>query len=94
MQRVVGVPCHHEDSAATWNHHEVVGRVSCCHELGQGRVAEDGVVREADGGDVKIDQLHAEVVVGAEGHWEVDLPQRAGGTAPNAREGLAGLEPL
>ena len=63
------------------------------HELGQRWVAEDGIVGEADEGDVEIDQLRAEIVVGAEGHWEPDLSQGAGRPAPNAHEGLARPQP-
>ena len=68
--------------------------MSCCHEPGQGRIAEDGVVGEADGGDVEIDQLRAEIVVGAESYRKSDLPQGAGRPASDARERLAGLQPL
>ena len=49
-----------------------------CHELSQGRVPEDGVVREADAGDVEVDQLGAVVVARAEGDGKADLSQRAG----------------
>ena len=58
--------------------------MSRCHELGQSRVPENGVVREADAGDVEVDQLGAVVVARAEGDGEVDLPQGAGGTATNS----------
>ena len=64
------------------------------HEFGECRIPKDGVVWEADVGDVKVDQLRAVVVVGAEGHRVADLPQGVGGTAPNAREGLAGSKPF
>ena len=60
----------------------------------KGQIAEDGVVGEANGGDVEVDQLRAEVVAGAEGHWEADLPQGGGGTSSDARERPAGSEPL
>ena len=36
--------------------------VSCCHELGEGRIPEDGIVWEADVGDVEVDQLGAVVL--------------------------------
>ena len=55
-----------------------------CHELGQGGVAKDVIVWEANVSDVEVDQLRAEVVVGAEGHRKVDLHQGAEGTAPDA----------
>src|SRR3954465_12047987 len=77
-QRVSGVPVHGEDAAAPGHLHEVVRRVCRGHELGQRWIAEDGIVGEADGGDVEVDQLRAEVVVSAEGYWEPDLSQGAG----------------
>ena len=55
-----------------------------CHELSQGRVPEDGVVREADAGDVEVDQLGAVVVARAKGDGEADLPQGVGGAATNS----------
>ena len=57
--------------------------MGCRHELGQGRVPEDGVVREANAGDVKVDQLGAVVVSRAKGDREADLPQGVGGAAAN-----------
>src|SRR3954466_12773180 len=66
---------HGEGTVAPGHLHEVVRWVRGGHELSQCRVAEDGVVREADGGDVEVDHLRAEVVVGAEGYWEPDLSQ-------------------
>ena len=57
--------------------------MSRCHELGQSWVPEDGVVREADAGDVEVDQLGAVVVARAEGDGEADLPQRVGSAAAN-----------
>ena len=65
--------------------------MGCCHKLGQSWVPEDGVVREADVGDVEVDQLNAVVVVGADGHGKEDMPQGTGGTASDARDkGLLG----
>ena len=72
------VSMHGEDTAAPGHLHEVVRWVRRGHELVQRCVAEDGVVGEADGGDVEVDQLRAEVIVGAEGYWESDLSQGAG----------------
>ena len=66
--------------------------MGCCHELSQGRVPEDGVVWEADAGNVEVDQVHAVVVVGAQGHGKTELPQGAGGSASDAQDGLAGSE--
>ena len=45
-------------------------------------------------GDVKVDQLRAVVVVGAEGHRKANLPQGTGGAAFDARKRLAGSEPF
>ena len=42
------------------------------HELGQGGVPEDGIVRQADVSDVEVNELGAVVVACAEGDWEMD----------------------
>ena len=47
--------------------------MGCHHELSQGRLPEDGVVREADVGDVKVDQLGVVVFACAEGDKKADL---------------------
>ena len=52
---------------------DIVAVVSHCHELGEGRVPEDGIVRQANVGDVKVDELSAVVVALAEGDMEVNL---------------------
>ena len=54
--------------------------VSRGHELGQGRISKDGVVREANVGDVKVDELSAVALALSEGDREVDLPYWDGGT--------------
>ena len=53
--------------------------VGHCHELGQGWISKDGIVREADVGDVEVNELGAVVVALAEGDREADLPYRSGG---------------
>ena len=49
------------------------------HELGQGRIPEDGIVWQTDVGDVEVDELGAVVVALSEGDWEADLTDRHGG---------------
>ena len=49
------------------------------HELGESRVPEDGVVRQANVGDVEVDELGAVVVALAEGDRKAELPYRGGG---------------
>ena len=51
-----------------------------CHELGQGRIPEDGVVRQADVRDVEVDEFGAVVLALSEGDRQADLPYRCGGT--------------
>ena len=58
--------------------------VGHCHELGQGRTPEDGIVRQVDVCDVEVDELGAVVVALAEGDREVDLPYRGGGTVSDS----------
>ena len=55
-----------------------------CHELGQGRVPEDGIVRQADVHYVEVDELGAVVVALAEGDREVDMPYRGGGAVSDS----------
>ena len=50
------------------------------HELGESWVAEDGVVRQANVGDVKVDELGAVVVALPEGDRKANLPYWNGGT--------------
>ena len=50
------------------------------HELCQGWIPEDGVIRQADVRDVEVDELGAVFVAFSEGDWEADLPDRNGGT--------------
>ena len=62
------------------------------HELGQSWVPEDGVVWEANAGDVEVDELGAVVVARAEGNREADLPNRDGGAIGDSRERLGWLK--
>ena len=54
--------------------------VGHCHELGQGREAEDGVVGQVDRRDVEVDELGPVIGVRPEGDGEADLPYRGGRT--------------
>ena len=49
------------------------------HELGQGWVPKDGIVRKMDVGDVEVDELSAVVVALAEGDREANMPYQGGG---------------
>ena len=68
------------------NLYHVVGKVGDGHELGQGRPAENAVVRERCVGDVKDDLVGAEVVGITEGDRKSDLPQRSSHTPVQALE--------
>ena len=57
----------HDDPSASWHIENVVAVMGDCHELGQGWVPEDGIVRQADVRDVEVDELSAVVVTCAEG---------------------------
>ena len=50
------------------------------HELGQGWIPEDGIVRQTDVSDVEVDELGAVVVAFSEGDGKADLPDWGGGT--------------
>ena len=54
--------------------------VSDCHELGQGWIPEDGIVRQADVRDVEVDELDAVILALLEGDRRADLPYWCGGT--------------
>ena len=69
-----------DGSAASRHLEDVVAMVGHCHELGKGWIPKDGIVREADVGDIEVDELGAVVFALAEGDREVDLPYRSGGT--------------
>ena len=73
-----------DDSAASRHLEDVVAVVGHRHELGQGRIPEDGIVRQVDVGDVEVDELGAVVVALSEGDREADLPYRGDGTVSNS----------
>ena len=51
-----------DDSAASWHLEDVVAMVRDRHELGQGSIPEDGIVRQMDVSDVEVDELGVVVV--------------------------------
>ena len=62
------------------------------HELGQRWVPEDGVVWQANVGDVEVDELGAVVVTCPEGDRKADLPNRDRGAVGDSGEGLGWLK--
>ena len=52
--------------------------VGDCPEFGQRWVPEDGIVRQTDVGDIKVDELGVVVVALTEGDREANLPYRGG----------------
>ena len=54
--------------------------VSHCHELGQGWVPEDGILWQANVGDVKVNELGVVVVALPKGVTKANLPYWNGGT--------------
>ena len=54
--------------------------MSHCHELGQCRVPEDGIVWQTDVSDIEDYELGAVVVAFSEGDREADLAYRCGRT--------------
>ena len=69
-----------DDSTASWHLEDIVAMVSHCHKLGQDRISKDGVVGQANVGDVEVDELSAVVFALSEGDREADLPYRDGRT--------------
>ena len=66
----------YDDSAASRNLEDIVAMMGHRHELGQGRIPEDGVVWQVDVGDVEVDEFGGVVVAFSEGNGEADLPDR------------------
>ena len=56
-----------DDSPTSWHLENVVAVVSDCHELGQGWIPEDGIVRQANVHNVEVDELGAVVLALPEG---------------------------
>ena len=83
---------HRDDAATSWHLEDIVAVVSYGHELGQRWVPEDGVVRQADVGDVEVDELGAVVAASPEGDREADLPDRERGTVGDSGERLGWLK--
>ena len=50
--------------------------VSHCHELGQGWVPEDGIVRQANVGDVEVNELGAVIFALPKSDGKTNLPYR------------------
>ena len=68
-----------DDSPSSWHLENIVAVMSDCHELGQGWIPEDGIVRQANVRDVEVDELGAIVLALPEGDRQADLPYRRGG---------------
>ena len=79
-----------DDSAAPWHLEDVVAVVCHCHELGQGRIPEDGIVWQTDVGDVEVDELGAVVVALPEGDWRPTCPIGTVEPSVTPEKGLVG----
>ena len=79
-------------TAISWHLEDIVAVVGYGHELGQRWVPEDGVVRQANVGDVEVDELGAVVVACPEGDREADLPNRDRGAVGDSGERLGWLK--
>ena len=53
--------------------------VSYGHELGQRWVPKDGIVWQANAGNIKVDELGTVVLALSKGDMEAELPYRGGG---------------
>ena len=62
------------------------------HELGQGRIPEDGILWQVDVGDIEVDEFSAVVVAFSEGNGEADLPDRGSRAIGDSGEWLGGLK--
>ena len=69
-----------DDSAASRHLEDILAVMGHRHELGQGWIPEDGVVRQTDVCDVEVDELGVVVLAFSKGDRDADLPYRRGGT--------------
>ena len=74
----------HDDVAVPWHLEDIVAMVGHRHKLGQGQIPEDGIVWQADVGDVKVDELSVVVVALSKGDREAYLFYRGGGAVSNS----------
>ena len=58
--------------------------VSHCHELGQSWVPEDGILWQANVGDIEVNELDAVVVMLPKGDRKANLPYWNGGTVSDS----------
>ena len=58
--------------------------VSYCHELGQGWIPEDGIVWQANVGNVEVDELGTVVLVLSESYREANLTYRSAGAVSDS----------
>ena len=68
-----------DDPATSWHLEDVVA-MSHCHKLGQSRVPKDGILWQANVGNIKVNELGTVVLVLPKGDKEADLPYRDSGT--------------
>ena len=66
--------------------------VSHCHELGQSWVPEDGIVWQADVGDVEVNELGVVIVALPKGDRKTYMPYRNSGTISDPTERLGRLK--
>ena len=52
-----------DDPATSWHLEGVVAMVSHCHKLGQGGIPEDGIVWQANVGNIEVNELGTVVLV-------------------------------
>ena len=79
-----------DDSAASRHLEDVVAVVCHCHELGQGRIPKDGVLRQTNVGDVKVDELGGVVLAFSEGDREGTCPIGVVEPSVTPEKGLVG----
>ena len=58
--------------------------VGHCHELGQGWIPEDGIVWQANVGNVEVDELGTVVLALSERDREANLPYQSGGAVSDS----------
>ena len=79
-----------DDSAASWHLEDIVAVVGDCHEFDWHRIPKDGIVRQADVGNVEVDELGVVVVMLTEGDRETNLPYRVVEPLVTLEKGLVG----
>ena len=81
---------HSDDCAASWHLEDIVAVMGHGHELAEGWVPEDGIVRQADVSDVEVNERGAVVAMLPKGNRKADRPIGTVEPSVTPEKGLVG----